>query len=118
MHEFNKGKCVSGLIASASNEELQTSGGITYTNKQANLRKTESVGGGVWDHGTGFKIENNGSIKTVYSNYNHPTKYHATKCGVGPNQTSYKRTAPGKVAPSNIQGPAAFTATANWTNNI
>lgn len=108
------GLSLSSITASASEVETETSGSFTYVDNQKSPRIKEFVGGGEWNHGTGSKVVNNKSRKTVYSKYNHPTKYHASSCSVGSSSADSGRTKPGSTAASSTEGPAAYQAKANW----
>lgn len=85
--ESNRGEVPSGatmvpMPVAAAGLSQSLGGSTVLTNSQVTPFSVE-VGGGVWDYGTKLVLTSSGIKKKVWSNYWHPTRWHASSVRIG-----------------------------------
>ncbi|GLI04799.1 hypothetical protein YDYSG_08290 [Paenibacillus tyrfis] len=104
-------------------KEDATRGSVDLTNADVTpfavspvtMETTENVGGGTWDYGT--KSEWQGWLvwkKRVWSNYNHPTKAHASTASIGTQTNFSGYTLSGTTSYASALGDLSAQTHAYW----
>ncbi len=99
-------------VASASgfNKETETSGSAIIDGEQSRI--TVNVGGGSWSYGTNEEIYP--GQKYAWSNYNHPSRTHASSVTLDGKKNDSGPTKAGVQSKASIVGTKWAVAQANW----